>query len=1045
MAEKDTPSPDDLEDRTWHAMSGDDALAALEVDAEEGLDEDAVEQRRERFGENSLKAGRQRSSLRRFLAQFNNLFIYLLLVASVVTGLLGEYLDSGVIFAVVLIIAIIGFIQEGRAERALESVQKFLSNDARVRRGGERQKVPATELVPGDIVLLESGDRVPADLRLLKTKNLQTQEAALTGESTAVDKSTDPVDEDAETGDRTSLAHSGTVVTSGQATGVVVRTGEKTEIGRISGMLSEVESLKTPLMRRLDAFTRTLSIVIVVLAVAAFAVGTVVWGRDWGEMFLAAVSIAVAAIPEGLPAVMTVTLAIGVERMARRNAIIRKLPAVETLGAVTTICADKTGTLTRNEMTARTLRTATTEVEVEGVGYAPEGGFRIDGDPADPTEHGDIARMLRIGLLCNDAEVTEKDGDWKPEGDPMEAALIVLARKAGLDPEAEAEGRPRSDVIPFASERRYMATLHRDEDGKHVVYVKGAPERLLEICSKEQHGDELRDLDPERWQGWADDIADRGQRLLAAARKEVDGISELIEEDVEKDLVFLGLFGLIDPARDEAIRSVGICHDAGIRVKMITGDHARTAAAVARELGIANADRVLGGRDVEGMSDDDLHDIARDGNVFARTSPEHKLRLVKALQSRGEIVAMTGDGVNDAPALKRADIGIAMGQKGTEAAREASAMVLADDNFASIERAVEEGRVVHDNLRKAILFLLPTNFAQSFIILLAIAFGLMLPVTPVQILWINMVTAVTLGIAFAWEKAEGDLMERAPHPTDEPLLTSFVIWRTVFAGLLLLAGAGGLFQLEQLNPDTPVELARTLAINALVMGQVFYLLNTRSFRAPAWTVSGLTGNRAVPISIAAIIGLQLLLTYLPIMNTLFGTVPLDASGWMLCLGVGIAVFALVEGEKTLQRHDLLPFAATVAQPADRSSGRSSNGSDGAASQDKGGESAKAGSGRSGQKKTDARKEQAEDSDGSPPEAERPRGSGEADAGADGGKGADADARKRLAEKDRDIAEADRRIAEAERRIVEADIEIENTSGRGAAPAAPTADPKRPAD
>ena len=910
MAKDDKLSKDDSGKKAWHALSKDEALTALDVDPEKGLDASSVKTRREKFGENRLQQGSRQSALRRFLSQFNNLFIYLLLVAGVVTGLLGEYLDSGVIFAVVLIIGAIGFIQEGRAERALESVQKILSQEARATRGGKKQKISAEELVPGDIVHLEAGDSVPADLRLLRARNLQTQEAALTGESTAVEKSTDPVDEDADIGDRSSLVHSGTLVTSGTGTGVVVRIAEDTEIGQISTMLSEVESLRTPLMRKLDSFTRTLSIAIIGLSAVVLLIGVFIWGQDWTEMFFAAVSIAVAAIPEGLPAVMTVTLAIGVERMARRNAIIRKLPAVETVGAVTSICADKTGTLTRNEMTVKTMRTAKTEVEVEGVGYAPEGSFTIEGEEsADIADHADLSEMLRIGLLCNDADLTEKDGEWHPEGDPMEAALIVLARKAELDPEREAKDSPRKDAIPFASERRYMATLHEDDDANHVVYVKGAPERLLEMCSKEQHGDETRDLNPDQWMDWADEIAERGQRLLAVARKDADQMSELSEDEAERDLVFLGLFGLIDPARDEAVESVGICHDAGIGVRMITGDHAKTAAAVAQSLGLRNSDQVLTGREIEGISDDDLPDQIEEVNVFARASPEHKLRLVKALQSKGQIVAMTGDGVNDAPALKRADIGIAMGQEGTEAAREASAMVLADDNFASIERAVEEGRVVYDNFRKSILFLLPTNFAQAFIIVLAILLGFVLPMTPVQILWINMVTAVTLGIAFAWEKAEGDLMTRAPRPTDEVLLTAFVLWRTAFVGVLLLGGAGLLFYLEQQNQDTPVELARTLAVNALVMGQVFYLLNTRSFSAPAYTLSGLTGNKVVLMAIAAIIGLQLLLTYAPFMNTLFDTQPMDVWNWVLCLLVGIALFVLVEGEKLLQRLGYFPFTS----------------------------------------------------------------------------------------------------------------------------------------
>jgi magnesium-transporting ATPase (P-type) len=900
----------------WHALSTEDALERLGVDPKQGLGDDEVEKRREEHGENRLTPGSERSTLQRLISQFNNLFIYLLIIAAVVTALLGEWLDSGVIFAVVLIIAAIGFIQEGRAEKALESVQGILSQEAAARRGGRRRKIPAEELVPGDIVRLEAGDRVPADVRLLETRNLATQEAALTGESTPVGKGTEAVEEQAEIGDRRSMAYSGTVVTSGQATGVVVAIGDDSEIGKISGMLSEIEELKTPLMRRLDQFTKVLSIVIVALAALTFAIGTFVWGRDWTEMFFAAVSVAVAAIPEGLPAVMTVTLAIGVERMASRNAIIRRLPAVETLGSVTTICADKTGTLTRNEMTAKTVRTAQADYQVEGVGYGPDGEFSLDDETIDLEEH-DLAReVIRAGLLCNDATVERKDDEWQPEGDPTEAALIVLARKAGFDPEAENGDYPRVDAIPFASERRYMATLNHDHHGNHVIYVKGAPERVLEMCTSELREDgEVGDFDADAWLERAEAIAGRGQRLLAAARKEVDEQHELDEDDVERDLVFLGLFGLIDPPREEAIESVAICKSAGIRVKIITGDHAKTASAVGGELGLANADDVLTGRELEKISDEDLKGHAKETDVFARASPEHKLRLVEALQAQGEIVAMTGDGVNDAPALKRADVGIAMGQKGTEAAREASEMVLADDNFASIERAVEEGRTVYDNLRKSILFLLPTNAAQGAIIIVAILAGFMLPVTPVQILWVNMVTAVTLGIAFAWEKAEGNLMERPPHPTDEALLTGYVIWRVLFVGALLLVGAGFLFLQEQARDDSSIAFARTVAVNALVMGQIFYLLNTRFFEAPAYTLDGLIGNRVVLLAIAICVALQLVFTYVPFMNTLFGTAPLDLVAWASCIAVGLAVFVLVEVEKLLVRKGLHPLAGTSRSPA----------------------------------------------------------------------------------------------------------------------------------
>jgi magnesium-transporting ATPase (P-type) len=894
------------ERRPWHAVPAEDVLASFQS-GPRGLSEAEVARRRDRYGANRLTPPPERTALMRFVAQFNNLFIYLLIAAGAVTALLGEWVDSGVIFGVVLIIAIIGFVQEGRAERALEAVRGMLSPTAQVLRDGRRHEIPAEELVPGDIVLLGAGDRVPADLRLIRTKNLQVEEAALTGESTAVEKRPDPVAEDAELGDRASLAFSGTLVTVGQGTGVVVAVGDATEIGRISGMLSEVETLKTPLTQRLDAFAKVLSVAIIALAAFTFAIGVVVWGQDWGDMFFAAVSIAVAAIPEGLPAIMTITLAVGVQRMAKRNAIIRRLPAVETLGSVTIVCSDKTGTLTKNEMTAKTIRTADADIEVEGVGYEPHGGFLIDDQAVNLEDYPTAFEMVRAAMLCNDAALHREGDRWQPEGDPTEAALIVLARKAGFEPEREHEERPRVDVIPFASERRYMATLNHDHHGHRFVYVKGAPERVLEMCTGEQRGGEVAALDAEAWRRRVDEVADRGQRLLAVARKDVTADTpELREEDAERDLVLLGLFGLIDPPREEAIRAVGVCQSAGIRVKMITGDHALTARAVARELGLANPAAALTGRELEGIADDELRRHAVGVDVFARASPEHKLRLVQALQAERQVTAMTGDGVNDAPALKRADVGIAMGRKGTEAAKEAAEMVLADDNFASIENAVEEGRTVYDNLKKAILFILPTNGAQALVIVVAILLGLMLPVTPVQILWVNMITAVTLGLAFAFERAERDIMLRPPRPADEPLLTGFILWRIGFVGLLLVLGVGLLFLYEQDRPETSVEFARTVAVNTLVMGQIFYLLSARFFHEPAYTREGLFGSRAVLIAIGVCVVLQLLFTYAPFMNLLFGTAPLDAEAWARCVGVGLAVFVLVELEKAVFRTWLRP-------------------------------------------------------------------------------------------------------------------------------------------
>ncbi|MGM0632025.1 MAG: cation-translocating P-type ATPase [Pseudomonadota bacterium] len=888
--------------RAWHAVPVEELAGALATDLDSGLNEERIEKRRAHSGANRVTPQSERTALKRFLSQFRSLFIYLLVVAGVVAAGIEKWLDSGVIFGVVVVIAVIGFIQEGRAERALEAVRGMLSSKATVVRDGKRSEIAAEELVPGDLVMLEPGDRVPADIRLVRSKNLQAQEAALTGESAAVEKHPDPVAGDAGLGDRASMVFSGTLITAGTGRGVVVATGDATEIGRISGMLGAVETLKTPLMRRLDSFAKVLSGAILGLSALTFLVGVVVWGHDWGEMLLAAVAVAVAAIPSGLPAVMTVTLAIGVQRMARRNAIIRRLPAVETLGSVTVVCSDKTGTLTRNEMTVRTLLTADEEIEVEGVGYTPDGGFRIDRQDIEVEEHDAAMDMVRAGLLCNEARL-DRDGDeWTPAGDPTETALIVLAHKAGLDPARENDEWPRVDDIPFASEHRYMATLNRDQEGGHVLYVKGAPERILEMCTGERRGDRVDELEVERWHQRVDELAGRGQRVLAIAYRTMsDELKALDESEAERDLTLLGLVGLIDPPRKEAIASVAACQGAGIRVKMITGDHVRTAQAIARELGIGNPDEVLTGSDLEGAGDEELRQYAVQVDVFARASPEHKLRLVKALQAEGVVTAMTGDGVNDAPALKRADIGIAMGRRGTDVAREAAAMVLADDNFASIERAIQEGRTVYDNLKKAILFLLPTNFAEALVIVVAILAGRVLPVTPVQLLWVNMVTAATLGLAFAWERAEGDLMQRKPRRPDEPLLTGFMVWRIVFVGMLLFLGAGLLFLLEQAREATTLDFARTIAVNALVMGEITYLVNARFFHAPSWTLDGLSGNRMVLLAIGTCLALQLLFIYAPFMNRLFDTVPLDARAWLYCFGVGLLLFVLVEIEKLVVR------------------------------------------------------------------------------------------------------------------------------------------------
>ncbi len=884
------------EDRyRWHAEAVEDVLAALET-SRDGLCASEARDRLARHGPNQLEIRQQRGALVRLLSQFHNVLIYVLITAGVMTALLGEWIDSGVIFGVVIVNSLIGFVQEGKAERALEAIRAMLAPRSVVVRGGETFEIAAEDLVPGDVVQLRSGDKVPADLRLLRVKNLQVDEAPLTGESVPVEKTTGPVAPDAALGDRSSMACAGTLVTSGRGTGVVVATGAATELGRITTLVSSVERLTTPLLRQLTVFGQRLSLAIVALAGATFAFGHFFRSYDATDMFMAAVGIAVAAIPEGLPAIMTITLAIGVQRMARRNAIIRRLPAVETLGSVTVICSDKTGTLTRNEMTARTVAVRCATYTVSGVGYGPDGAFHVGERPVRAADHPILGEIARAGALCNDAVVRHSGDAWVLEGDPTEGALLAAAMKADLDPDAERRALARVDVIPFESEHRFMATLHHDHEGHAFAIVKGAPERILEMCSWQRCGAGDEPIDEGSWKDRMAEIADNGQRLLAIATREFcDGKQELRFEDVESGLTLLGVFGLADPPRDEAIEAVGACQKAGIRVKMITGDHAGTARAIGRELGLG-CSRVLTGREIAGIGEEALRQVAGEVDVFARTSPRHKLSLVESLQARGEVVAMTGDGVNDSPALKRADVGISMGHKGSEAAKEASEMVLADDNFASIASAVEEGRTVYDNLKKAIAFILPTNGGEALVIVAAIALGRTLPMTPVQILWVNMITAVTLALALAFEPAEPGVMRRPPRRPDEPLLSRFLLWRIGFVSIILLLGTFGLFVYERAQ-GASIETARTVAVNALVMLEIFYLWNARHLRAPVLNREGLFGSRPALVAIALVLVFQLAFTYAPPMQLLFGTEAIAPAQWLRIVAVGSSVLFLVEIEK----------------------------------------------------------------------------------------------------------------------------------------------------
>jgi cation-transporting P-type ATPase F len=897
----------------WHALATGAVVPQLETDLARGLPADEARRRIERFGRNELTARRGRHPLVKFLLQFHQPLLYILLAATVVTLFLREWVDAGVIFGVVFVNAVIGYLQESRAEKALAALTKMVVTECTVRRDGRKVRLPAGDLVPGDVVLLQSGDKVPADLRLVRLRNLQIDESALTGESLPVEKSTDPLASETSLADRTNLAFAGTLVTFGQGEGVVVLTGDRTETGRIARLMSEADDLATPLTRKIAEFSRLLLYAILALALVTFVFG--VWrGGAAVEMFLAAVALAVAAVPEGLPAAVTITLAIGVSRMARRRAIVRKLPAVETLGSTTVICSDKTGTLTQNQMTVQEIFAGDTLYHVTGAGYEPEGEIHQAGQPVVVGENAALIECLGAGLLCNDSQlVRTEEGRTGVQGDPTEAALIVAAQKGGLSGEELGRRRPRREVIPFESEYQYMATLHEHEElAGRVIYLKGAVEKLLPRCTHALRPDGSPGaLEAEAIRQRAEELAARGLRVLAFARREVpDHHSRLEHEDVAGELTFLGLQGKLDPPRPEAIEAVKKCQAAGIQVKMITGDHVLTARAIAQQIGLRGAGeeegpageavRALTGQELGRLSDGDLSAVIDDTVVFARVAPEQKLRLVKALQARGHFVAMTGDGVNDAPALRQANIGVAMGITGTEVAKESADIVLTDDNFATIQAAVEEGRGIFDNLTKFIIWTIPTNAGQGLIIMTAIFAGFTLPLLPVQLLWVNMTTAILLGLMLVFEPKEANLMQRPPRDPAKPILTFPLFMRSGLVTLLLLGGAFGMFLWSLKNPEQTIESTRTAVVNTIVMVQSFYLLNCRALTQSAFS-NGLFTNRWVWFGIGTMLSAQLVFTYAPFMNTLFHTAPIPAVEWLTITGIGLVVFGIVEFEKWVRR------------------------------------------------------------------------------------------------------------------------------------------------
>jgi magnesium-transporting ATPase (P-type) len=877
----------------WHARAAAAVLAELDS-SPAGLAGDEAARRGAAGGPNALPAPPPRPAWRRLLGQFNNLLIHVLLAAGVAAALLDHAIDAAVIFAVVLINGLIGFVQEGRAERAMEAIGGMLAPRARARRDGGWQRIDATGLVVGDVVLLKAGDKVPADLRLIDSHGLRVEQAALTGESVPVGKRVGELPPATPLAERACMAYAGTLVAAGQGSGVVVAIGRATELGHISALLERVDTLTTPLLREIARFAQWLTVITLVLAGLMVLAAALLHDMDPVDGFLAGVALAVAAIPEGLPAIISITLAIGVQRMGRRNAVIRRLPAVETLGAVSTICSDKTGTLTRNELVASDVVLASGAL------------------PADRLhEYGAAARgLLETAVLASDAHPGATGGD------PLEHALVELAAAAGVDVEALRDANPRDALLPFSSELKLMASLHGDR-----LCVKGAPERVIDRCDRQRGTAGPVPIEPAAWQGRLGELAAAGLRVLAIAERscasgEIAARGALPIEDgphspeacpgldltglVAGQLELLGLVAFIDPPRPEVAAALQACRTAGIAVKMITGDHVETASAIARQLGIVGRAPALTGPQLDAMADHQLADAVERVAVFARTSPEHKLRLVSALQARGQVVAMTGDGANDAPALKRADIGVAMGIKGTEASRQAAEMVLADDNFATIVAGVEEGRGVYDNIRKALMFILPTNAAEAMVILLAVSAGLALPITPVQILWINMATAITLALALAFEPLEAGVMRRPPRPMRRGLVTPYVGWRILWVGVVLTLASFGLFLVE-MGDSGDEALARTAALNMLVAGELVYLFNCRRWVAPGYTREALFANPWAWGSVGMLLLLQGALTYWPPLQRVFGTVGLGLWEWLWIAVLALTLFVLVELEKAGRR------------------------------------------------------------------------------------------------------------------------------------------------
>jgi magnesium-transporting ATPase (P-type) len=874
-------------EKNWCSLSSEDVFNLFNSHPD-GLNEKEAEVRLARDGYNEVATKKEHGNIYRFLKQFSSPLIYLLIAAAIVVFFLNKYIDTIVILLVILANAIIGFIQEGKARDALASLAKLLVPEARVVRNRVSKVIQSRELVVGDVVLLESGDKVPADMRMFYTKNLRADESILTGESIPVEKKSDAIHTKCDSlSDQNNVCFAGTLINQGQGRGIVVATGNKSQIGRISEFIRESKEISTPLLLKLEHMSVILSVAILIIAALTFVFG-LFRGFETIEIFMASVSLAVAAIPEGLPAVITISMAIGINRMASMNTIIRTMPSVETLGSATVICTDKTGTLTKNQMTVTQIYSAGKLYELTGTGYVPEGDFLLDGAKIDPLKNKALVETLRSGVLCNDASFREVDNI---DGDPTEGALLISGMKAGNF------YLSRKDVIPFEPGKNIMATLHEKEDGSKIVYVKGSPEKILSLCELQFNGEDVEPLDEKSINHASEQMASGALRVLGMAYKEMPEDMNNIETEDIKGLVFTGLQGMMDPPREGVTEAIEKCKTAGIRVMMITGDHLETAYAIARKIGI-ETEGALSGKDIESMSDEHLKENLKSVAVFARTSPEDKLKIVKVLKKMGEIVAVTGDGINDAPALKTADIGISMGITGTEAAKEASNMVLADDKFSSIVAAIEEGRDVYSKIQKILVWTLPTNGGQALSIVFAVILGLTLPLVPLQILWLNTITAIGLGVPITIEPKEKGLLKKPPRPPKEPILTQLIKKRVLFVSLLIVAGAYFNFFMKLENGGN-LDAARTVALNTIVFFQIFYLFNSKSMYD--YVFRDILSNKIMLLGIAIVIVLQTMITYISSINQIFSTAPIQTMDWLMIIVVSSSVFFLIEIEKYLRK------------------------------------------------------------------------------------------------------------------------------------------------